>query len=159
MKPIEPYTPKALLRTWGTELFFAETSQYLGKVLTMRAGTKGGLQYHVEKDETFHLLSGLAWVIYDHGGTEPTCCAEWDCGHETGCPMRDEIESPNPGTTLVKRKMHPGESYHIPIGAPHQVEAITDCVLVEASTPHYDDRVRCEEAYGLVFDGGLGTTR
>lgn len=130
MKPIRPYTPEAHARAWGTELFVAKTRKYLGKVLFMKAGHKGGLQYHRRKDEAFHLLSGQALVRSDDG---------------TG--------------VLITREMSPGESYHIPPGAPHQVEAVTDCVLVEASTPHYDDRVRCEEAYGLTFDGGLQTTR
>ena len=130
MRCIEPYVPKTLLREWGEEVCIAETATYLGKILRMRAGTKGGLQYHVEKDETFHLLSGLAWVRSDDG---------------TGW--------------LQQVIMRPGESYRIPPGAPHQVEAIEDCVLVEASTPHYDDRVRVERDYGLPEGGGLPTTR
>jgi mannose-6-phosphate isomerase len=132
MNTIHVYKPKELFRDWGIEKFIAETPQYLGKVLYMRAGTKGGLQYHSEKDETFHLLTGLAWVRFDDG---------------TGT------------NTLVQVAMHAGESYHIPPGAPHQVEAITECLFLEASTPHYDDRVRVEEHYGLTADGGLPTTR
>lgn len=130
VRRIEKYAPKVLTRDWGTETFVAETDQYLGKVLRMKAGTKGGLQFHAEKDETFHLLSGQAVVRFDDGDGE-----------------------------LVAVRMWPGESYHIPPGAPHQVEAITDCVFVEASTPHYDDRVRVEGRYGLPEDGGLPTTR
>lgn len=129
-KSIERYEPRTLERDWGTETFVAETPQYLGKVLKMKAGTKGGLQFHTEKDETFHLVSGTAIVRFDDGRGD--ICAVY---------------------------MRPGESYHIPPGAPHQVEAMTDCVLFEASTPHYDDRVRVEEQYGLVAEGGLPTTR
>src|SRR5947209_13566925 len=99
---IEAYTPKTLDREWGEEIFVAETPHYLGKVLKMRAGTKGGLQYHVEKDETFYLVSGRAFVV---------------CGIE-GTRTRMVL------TVL----MEPGESYHIPPGAVHQVEAIEDCV-------------------------------
>jgi mannose-6-phosphate isomerase-like protein (cupin superfamily) len=130
MKTIERYTPRGLTREWGLELFIAETPHYLGKVLTMTAGTKGGLQAHSEKDETFHLLAGEALVRYDDG---------------TG--------------KLIAQVMQPGESFHIPPGAPHQVEAIKDCVLLEASTPHYDDRIRLEAHYGLPDGGGLPTTR
>ena len=54
--------------------------------------------------------------------------------------------------------MHPGESYYIPPGAVHQVKAVTACVFFECSTPHYDDRVRVEQAYGLPEGGGLPTT-
>jgi mannose-6-phosphate isomerase len=130
VRMIERVTQQTLARDWGREVFVAETPQYLGKVLYMRRGTKGGLQYHVEKDETFFLWSGLAIVRSDDG---------------TG--------------QLIEEHMHPGEAYHIPPGAPHQVEAVTDCVFFEASTPHYDDRVRCEKDYGLPEGGGLPTTR
>lgn len=130
MKCIEPYLPQTLSREWGDEIFVAETDKYLGKVLQMRAGTKGGLQYHTEKDETFYLVSGRAIVRSDDGFGQ-----------------------------LMSIMMLPGESYHIPPGAPHQVEAIEDCVFFEASTPHYDDRVRVEAEYGLPTGGGLPTTR
>lgn len=130
MRSIERFEPQVWPRDWGEEILVAATDDYLGKVLKMVAGTKGGLQYHVEKDETFYLLSGRAIVRFDDG---------------TG--------------TLVHVTMTPGESYHIPTGAPHQVEAIEDCVFIEASTPHFDDRVRVEYDYGLREGGGLPTTR
>ena len=130
MRPIEAVSPRVLSRDWGEEIIIAETATYLGKVLRMHAGTKGGLQFHAEKDETFYLLHGAAIVRSDDG---------------TG--------------TLIERRMGPGESYHIPPGAPHQVEAVTPCVFLEASTPHYDDRVRVEDRYGLPTGGGLPTTR
>lgn len=127
---IEPYEPQTLFREWGEEIFFAETARYLGKILKMHAGTKGGLQYHVEKDETEYLLSGRALLRYDDGDG-----------------------------TLVELDVHPGESVHIPPGAVHQFEALEDCIFLEASTPHYDDRVRVEAEYGLTDEGGLPTTR
>lgn len=130
MRMIESYAPQTLIRDWGKEVFVAETKDYLGKLLYMDAGSKGGLQYHMEKDETFYLLAGRAIVRSDDG---------------TG--------------QLIEVRMKPGEAYHIPPGAPHQVEAVTECLFVEASTPHYDDRVRVEKAYGLAEGGGLPTTR
>jgi len=130
MTRIEAFVPHDVGdRTWGREILIAHTPHYIGKVLHMRAGTKGGLQYHVEKDETFFLFSGSAIVRSDDG---------------TGA--------------LVEHVMSPGEAFHIPPGAPHQVEAVEDCVFFEASTPHFDDRVRCEERYGKTCDGGLEST-
>lgn|SRR3990167_3592062 len=129
MPSIGAFAPRVLTRDWGEEIIVAETPQYLGKVLRMRAGTKGGLQYHTEKDETFHLFSGRALVRYDSA------------------------------SALITTEMRPGQSFHIPPGAVHQVEAMTDCVFFETSTPHYDDRVRCEAHYGLPEGGGLPTTR
>jgi mannose-6-phosphate isomerase-like protein (cupin superfamily) len=119
----------SLAREWGTETFIAETACYLGKILRMKAGTKGGLQKHVEKVETFYLHDGKAWVRGDNG------------------------------TGLFTVEMSSGTAYHIPAGTVHQVEAITDCVFFETSTPHYNDRIRCEAEYGLPEDGGLPTTK
>ena len=133
MKTIEKYTPKVFTRVWGDEIFIAETKHYLGKVLKMRSGTAGGLQRHVEKDETFYLLEGKAIVDFDNGDGK-----------------------------LVWHLMVPGESFHIPPGAPHRVTAVDDCIFFEASTPHYDDRIRMEEDYGLEVptgEGELQTTR
>ena len=129
-KPIEPFRPHVLLRDWGAELIVAETPTYLGKVLSMNPGTKGGLQYHAEKDETFFLYEGRALVRSDDGNGN-----------------------------LIVTMMLPGQSYHIPAGAVHQVEAIEKCIFFEASTPHHNDRVRCEKDYGLPDTGGLPTTK
>jgi len=120
----------ALTRIWGQEIIVVETPHYLGKVLLMRARMKGGLQYHVEKDEAFYLWSGRALVRCDDGDGR-----------------------------LLAVEMNEGETYHIPPGAVHQVEALEDCIFFEVSTPHHDDRVRCETQYGLPEDGGLPTTR
>lgn len=111
-------------KDWGIEKLVAHTAHYTGKVLTMRAGTSGPFQYHREKNETFYLFSGVARVTY-----------------------RD-------GEGFVRSvEMQPGESYHVPPGAPHQVTAVSECVFFEASTPHFDDRVPlvvCDE--GTTFE-------
>ena len=117
-------------RTWGDELLIAESPHYIGKLMYMKAGKAGGLQYHVEKDETSFLFSGRAWVYTDTG---------------------DGV--------LKRFMMTPGTSIHIPPGSVHKVEAIDDCVFFEASTPHFDDRVRVEARYGRSETDGLPTTR
>lgn len=112
MPSIKKFVPRELgPKPWGVELLVAETEHYIGKVLSMRAGTSGALQHHEIKDETFHLYSGTAMVRYRT---------------EDG---------------LITVDMNAGESYHVPAGAVHQVEAVTDCVFFEASTPVFDDRV------------------
>jgi mannose-6-phosphate isomerase-like protein (cupin superfamily) len=127
---VEAFKVRALDRDWGKEVVVAHTEHYLGKVLLMNAGTKGGLQYHVEKEETFFLFSGQALVRTGEDGK------------------------------ILETLMLPGQSMHVPPGAIHQVEAVTACVFFEASTPHFDDRVRVEEDFGLILPpGGLPTTR
>lgn len=114
MPAIERFEPRILGdKPWGTELLVAETSDYIGKVLYMRSGGTGALQYHRVKDETFFLFSGRALVEY-----------------------RDDLG------IIQSHEMEPGEAFHVPPGAVHRVEALTDCVLFEASTPVFDDRVQ-----------------
>lgn len=111
-------------KDWGLELLVAQTEHYTGKMLAMNAGACGPFQYHREKNETFYLYSGVAKV--------KTIDAQ--------------------GYVRVM-EMQPGESYHVPPGAPHQVYAVSDCVFFEASTPHFDDRVAltvCED--GTVIE-------
>jgi mannose-6-phosphate isomerase-like protein (cupin superfamily) len=127
---IERVQPHVLKRDWGEEVILTNSTKYLGKRLCMKAGTKGGLQYHVEKEETFLLAVGSAIVVTDDGHGN-----------------------------LTEATMLPGDVCHVPPGAVHQVKALDDCVFYEWSTVHFDDRVRCEERYGLTVDGGLPTTR
>ena len=113
-----PY--ESLGKPWGTELVIAETPQYLGKVLTMRGGHRGGLQYHERKDESFYLQAGSALVRYDDG-----------TGH------------------LTQTHMIVGQTFHVRPGVVHQVEALEDCIFFEVSTPVHDDRVNVSERYGV----------
>lgn len=113
--PIERFVPFENVQPWGTETLIADGPGYTGKLLFYKAGHSGGFQYHVEKDETFYLHSGEAMV---HSGL---------INH----------------TYAVK--MHSGDSFHIPAGAPHKFTAITDCVVFEVSTPHRNDRVNVAE--------------
>lgn len=131
MRPaIENFEPYELgPRTWGRELLIAHTKHYIGKILEMKAGKAGGLQYHVDKDETFFLFSGKATLESDADGA------------------------------LVATPLVPGMSIRVPPGAPHRVTAETDCIFFEVSTPHFDDRVRCEVEYGQPEVNGLPTTR
>ena len=59
---------------------------------------------------------------------------------------------------LTKRILQKGDWFHFPPKTIHQEEALTDLEIIEASTPHFNDRVRVEEKYGLTFSGGLNST-
>ena len=105
-------------KPWGHETIWAVTDQYVGKVLHIKAGQALSLQYHNLKDETIHLLSGE--MIY-----------------------RVKIDG-----ELRDVKLKAGESYRNEPGTVHQMEAVTDCELLEASTPQLDDVVRLSDRYG-----------
>ncbi len=109
---------KRVEKPWGHELWWAQTERYLGKLLHIRAGHRLSLQYHVRKDETVHVQSGEMLLVIEEGGM------------------------------LVERKVVAGESYRIAPGTKHRMVAVTDCVVLEVSTPEADDVVRLEDAYG-----------
>lgn len=119
---LEAFIPSEIPgKPWGIELLVAHTPLYSGKVLTRRAdGRRGGLQYHTEKDEAFYLYSG-------------TC----------------RVYGVTPANVPYVLDMRPGMAFHVPPGAIHSVEALTDCVFFEVSTPHFNDRVRVEHEYDL----------
>ncbi len=107
-------------KPWGHELIWAHTPLYVGKVLHIKAGQALSVQYHEKKDETIHLLSGE--MIYRVS----------DVAH-------GEMKE-----TILKA----GESFRNEPGTVHQMEAVTDCDVLEASTPHLDDVVRLKDRYG-----------
>ena len=69
------------------------------------------------------------------------------------------IRFDNGNGKLKKIILKKGQSFHFPPGAVHQEEAITDCKIIEASTPHFNDRVRVEKKYGLSSSSGLPSTK
>jgi mannose-6-phosphate isomerase len=123
-------------KPWGHETIWAHTDLYVGKVLHIKAGHSLSLQYHNLKDETIHLLSGT--MIY-RVGTE-------DRRPKTEAGSRKPEDGRVPELKVVELKA--GESFRNEPGTIHQMEAVTDCVLLEASTPHLDDVVRLTDRYG-----------
>src|SRR5215208_7091301 len=105
-------------KPWGHETIWAHTDRYVGKVLHIKAGQALSVQYHNTKDETVHLLSGR--LVY------------WV---KVDGEMRD-------------MRLEAGQSFRITPGTVHYMEAITDCDVLEASTPEIDDVVRLEDRYG-----------
>ena len=117
-------------RPWGTEDLLALVSEKFSvKILSIKAGNKGGLQYHRLKDEVAYVISGELMIRYDLGNK------------------------------VIKEKIvYAGEVVHFMPCLVHQEEALTDCVILEASTPHFNDRVRMENEYNLGNPQGLPTT-
>ncbi|HEY7897616.1 MAG TPA: cupin domain-containing protein [Gemmatimonadaceae bacterium] len=107
-------------KPWGHEVIWAHTPLYVGKVLHIKAGQALSVQYHEKKDETIYLLSGE--MIYRVG----------------------EVA----GGELREISLKAGESFRNEPGTVHQMEAVTDCDVLEASTPHLDDVVRIKDRYG-----------
>jgi len=113
-----PVAVKHVPKPWGYETIWALTDRYCGKLLHINAGHALSVQYHNRKDETIHLLSGR--LVY------------WV---KVDGEMRD-------------MRLETGQSFRITPGTVHYMEAITDCDILEASTPELDDVVRLEDRYG-----------
>ena len=107
-------------KPWGYELIWALTDTYCGKVLFVTAGNSLSLQYHERKVESWLVQSGRAKV-------------------ELGTSASAE---------LIEAILSPGDTLHFEPGTIHRVTAIEDTTILEVSTPHLDDVVRLEDAYG-----------
>lgn len=105
-------------KPWGHETIWAHTDRYVGKILHINAGHSLSVQYHNRKDETVHLLNGE--LIY-----------------------RVKL-----GKELEDMRLTRGQSFRITPGTVHQMEAVTDCDILEASTPELEDVVRLQDRYG-----------
>lgn len=117
-------------RPWGEEKILCVIPGVLSlKHLYIKKGAKGGLQYHQKKNECGVLISGKMLVRFL-----------------------------NESNQLVEKIISEGESFHFPTLSIHQEEALEDCIVIEASTPHFNDRVRVEELFGLGEAKGLPTT-
>lgn len=115
-------------KPWGHETIWAHTERYVGKILHIEAGHALSVQYHEVKDETVYLLSGE--LIY----------RVWDLPAANGGLA--------PGAKPVDVKLTLGEAYRITPFTVHQMEAVTDCDILEASTANLDDVVRLQDRYG-----------
>lgn len=109
-------------KPWGYEKIWAETSNYLGKILVIYPGHKLSRQFHNLKEETFMVLKGKLTL---------------------------EIGSQ---TNTIALTLSPGETYHCPPGTIHRmindVSQNTEPVeVLEVSTAHLDDVVRLEDDY------------
>ena len=110
---------KTVQKPWGHETIWAHTDRYVGKILHIKAGQQLSVQYHERKDETVYLLSGeLRYWVALGEG-----------------PLED-------------MRLHQGDAFRITPGTVHYMEAVTDCDVLEASTPELDDVVRLKDRYG-----------
>lgn len=109
-------------KPWGHEEIWAETENYVGKVLFINPGHKLSRQYHNLKEETFRVLFGTLTL---------------------------EIGQ---GVDMQTHMLYTGDSFHCPPKTVHrminQVERnLWTIQIMEVSTPHLDDVVRLEDDY------------
>ncbi len=106
-------------KPWGWELHWTPADlPYMGKLLHIRAGARLSLQLHDEKRETWLLQSGRAKVVWENGDGE-----------------------------LVETELEPGRGYTCALGQRHRLVGVTDCEVIEVSTPELGTTWRLEDDY------------
>ena len=109
---------KIIEKPWGKEEIIEINKKYMVKRLTMYKGHRCSLQYHNYKIETIYILNGKLKISIGDSAEE----------------MTHEIYSGNDSVTLNPLKLH-------------RMEAIEDCIYLEASTPEMQDVVRINDDY------------
>lgn len=110
---------KRVEKPWGYELHWVKhDAPYMGKVLHIKAGARLSLQLHDQKQESWLLLSGQAAVIWE-----------------------------NSDGLLIETQLQPATGYSTQIGQRHRLKALTDCQVLEVSTPELGTTWRLEDDY------------
>ncbi|MFL5952402.1 MAG: cupin [Gaiellaceae bacterium] len=112
--------PRKVEKPWGWELVWAETDDYVGKLLFVKAGESLSLQFHRVKDESWLVQQGRA-----------------------------KLELGSAGDAILNEEViGPGATFRFRPGTVHRVTALEDTTIVEVSTAQLDDVVRLEDRYG-----------
>jgi mannose-6-phosphate isomerase len=114
------FEPRKVDKPWGYELIWAQSEQYVGKVLFVKAGESLSLQFHRVKDESWLVQAGRAKLELGSAG--------------------DPV--------LTQEIVGAGATFRFRAGTVHRVTALEDTTILEVSTPQLDDVVRLEDRYG-----------
>jgi len=113
-------------KPWGHELWFnSDDPDFCFKEVFISAGNRTSLQYHQFKSETILLVRGTSDVEYQ---------AHPDV-------LIDDVTSKHLGTYRAT----PITNIDITPNTLHRVSAVTDVLLYEVSTPHFDDVIRIHD--------------
>jgi mannose-6-phosphate isomerase len=92
---------------WGSELIWATTDKYCGKLMNFNTGAKFSMHFHSEKEESWYVLSGRFKVI---------CIDTKDASQ-------------------YETELEPGDTWHNPPLLPHQLICIEAGTIIEVSMP------------------------
>lgn len=113
-----PYV-RRVEKPWGYELHWVQEGMpYMGKLMHINAGHRLSLQIHDTKVETYWLASGECDLIMEN--------------------EKGELETVH----MVK-----GQGYTTAVGQRHRHQGVTDCDIIEVSTPESGTTWRLEDDY------------
>lgn len=114
----DPYVLR-VEKPWGYELHWVTPdAPYMGKILHINQGARLSLQLHDEKQESWLLMQGKAAVIWENAQGE-----------------------------LIQTELQPGQGYSTKLGQRHRLVGLTDCDVVEVSTPELGTTWRLDDDY------------
>ncbi len=106
-------------KPWGYELHWVPADRpYIGKILHINKNARLSLQVHDQKQESWLLIAGEAKVIWEDN---------------TG--------------NLIETILEKGKGYTTAVGQKHRLIGISDCDIVEVSTPEVGTTWRLEDDY------------
>jgi len=106
-------------KPWGYELLFAQPdAPYMSKLMHINKGARESLQVHDQKQETYVLIKGEAVLLWENNKGE-----------------------------MVTTQLEPFVGYKTSVGQKHRLVAITDCDIMETSTPESGTTWRLEDDY------------
>jgi mannose-6-phosphate isomerase len=112
---------KIIKKPWGSETVIEINKKYLLKKLFMKKNHRCSLQFHNYKKETIYVLKGRLKIIIGKNKNK-----------------------------LRSKTYKKGDSITIKPKMIHRMEAITDALYLEASTPEMHDVVRIIDDYKRV---------
>jgi mannose-6-phosphate isomerase len=116
---INPPYVKRVEKPWGYELHWVpEGMPYMGKIMHINKGHRLSLQIHDKKLETYWLANGKCDLILEN--------------------TKGELE-------IIH--LEKGKGYTTVVGQKHRHQAVTDCDVVEVSTPELGTTWRLEDDY------------
>lgn len=110
---------KRINKPWGYEIHWVPAElPYMGKVLHINEGARLSLQIHDQKQESWFLIKGKAKVIWEDNNGK-----------------------------LTETVLSEGVGYSTSVGQKHRLVGITDCDIIEVSTPELGTTWRLEDDY------------
>ena len=114
--PRSPHT--VVPKTWGEEIILHNGTDYCGKILRFKPGSRFSMHFHLLKTETWYVNKGRFYLKYIDTSNAETFCTE----------------------------LSEGDIIEVDKGTPHQLISLDEGEIFEASTMHYDyDSYRVEK--------------
>lgn len=114
----DPYVRK-VEKPWGYELHWTpDNLPYMGKIIHVDAGKRLSLQVHDKKQESWMIMKGQAKVVWE-----------------------------DKDGNMVETELEEKKGYTCALGQKHRLVGVTECDILEVSTPEIGTTYRLEDDY------------